>query len=195
MPWTAWQFWGAWDELLIHNGLLLKCSQFHISPLTCTIGTWVALHKGHIRITKMQHSIQSSVYWPGIDAVSLNMSSNIHHAFNKILKHHYTWWQKTSPTDPWEEIATDSFTLNWKDYLLICDTFSRYPFLFEMPKKTAEATTPKFQQLFHSVWSCKGIPYRWWIAIFIKKIYTLHDTATNTTHHIIPTLPSVKWIH
>ena len=40
---------------------------------------------------------------------------------------------KTIPNGPWEEIATNFFTLNQKDYLLICDTFSKYPFLFEMP--------------------------------------------------------------
>ena len=50
--------------------------------------------------------------------------------------------------EPWEELATNFFTPNQKDYLLICDTFSKYPFLFEMPKKSKETTITKFQQLF-----------------------------------------------
>ena len=49
---------------------------------------------------------------------------------------------------PWEETATNFFTLNQKDYLLICDDFGKYPFLFEMPMKTTETTIPKYQQLF-----------------------------------------------
>ena len=52
------------------------------------------------------------------------------------------------PNGPWEEIANDFFTLNLKDYLVICNTFSTYPPSLRYPPKTAEATIPKFQQLF-----------------------------------------------
>ena len=58
------------------------------------------------------------------------------------------------PTGPQGEIAADFFTLNHKDYLSICNTFSKYPFLFQKPKKIAEATIPRYQQ--HFAQNCPG---------------------------------------
>ena len=52
------------------------------------------------------------------------------------------------PNSPWEEITADIFMVNHKDYILISDTFSKYPFLFTMPKKTDKATITRFQKLF-----------------------------------------------
>ena len=66
-----------------------------------------------------------------------------------------TWDPSTTthdiPNGPWEEIATDFFTLNQKDYLLICNNFTKYPFLFKMPKETAETTIPKVQTAFYAI--------------------------------------------
>ena len=84
---------------------------------------------------KMQHSAYLSVYWLCIDA--------------DIAKY-INWWSvsvqcKTQapllmmtrdiPNRPWEEIASDFFTFNHKDYLLICDTSVSTPSSFRWPGK------------------------------------------------------------
>ena len=42
------------------------------------------------------------------------------------------------PRHPRQEIAVIVFSFNSCDHLLICDTFSKYPFLIEVPRKTTE---------------------------------------------------------
>ena len=93
----------------------------------------------------MQLSAQSSVYLPGIDDDITNwfpgcIQQRSQAQLPMMIKDILNW--------SWEEIATDFFTVNQKDYLLIFYTFSKYPSLPEIPKKAAETTIPKFQQLF-----------------------------------------------
>ena len=86
--------WGAWDELSINNWLLKDqwlciLSKLHDRCLS-------NLHKGHVRIEKMQHSTSSSIYCPGIYA-NFTMSNNTQHAFSIIPKNHYMRQQETFP--------------------------------------------------------------------------------------------------
>ena len=48
------------------------------------------------------------------------------------------------PKRPWEEIVTDLFILNQKDYLLICDTFSKYLPLLRCTRKQQKPPYPSF---------------------------------------------------
>ena len=112
--------------------------------------------------------------------------------FNTKTKAPLPMMTRDSSNGSGEEIATNFFTLNQKDYLLICDTFSKYPFLFEITKKTAEMTIPKFQQLFTQYGPAEHV-LQTVDSHFIIKNYNLHDATT--THYNIPTLPSVKQIH
>ena len=81
------------------------------------------------------------------------------------------------PNGPWEDVATNIFTLNQKDYLLISDTFSKYPFLFKMSKKTAETTISKFQQLL-----AQTGPARCFLQTMDSHFH--QNAATSATHYI-----------
>ena len=52
------------------------------------------------------------------------------------------------PDIPWQDLAADFFTYKTSDYLLVVDTFSKYPFTYKMQKKTAETVIHKLTQLF-----------------------------------------------
>ena len=58
------------------------------------------------------------------------------------------------PNCPWEEVATDYFTLHSQDYLLVVDYYSKYPKVIPMRMKTAEATIAALKSLF----AIHGIP-------------------------------------
>ena len=49
---------------------------------------------------------------------------------------------------PWQDLAADFFNFKGKEYLLIADTFSKYPFASRMTTKTAETAIQKLTQLF-----------------------------------------------
>ena len=48
---------------------------------------------------------------------------------------------------PHGELAADFFTYNHKEYLLIGDTFSKYPFIYQTPFKTTKSIIKKLQNL------------------------------------------------
>ena len=50
------------------------------------------------------------------------------------------------PDSPWQELAADFFTHNHEEYLLIVDTYSKYPFIYQT-SKTAESINKKLQNV------------------------------------------------
>ena len=54
---------------------------------------------------------------------------------------------KDVPEGPWQDLATDFFKHNNTEYLLIEDTFSKYPFLYKVSSKAAEPVTQRIKSL------------------------------------------------
>ena len=52
------------------------------------------------------------------------------------------------PDGPWQELAADYFIYKGKEYLLIADTFSKYPFIYKVHSKTSDSVTHHLQDLF-----------------------------------------------
>ena len=53
------------------------------------------------------------------------------------LPREYFLWDV--PDGPWQEITVDYLTHQGKEYLLICDFFSKYPFLYKVTTKSAQS--------------------------------------------------------
>ena len=67
---------------------------------------------------------------------------------NKATQHMQPMIPRDVPDTPWQDLAADFFTYKTSDYLLVTDTFSKYPFTYKMHKKTAETVIHKLTQLF-----------------------------------------------
>lgn len=52
------------------------------------------------------------------------------------------------PTYPWEKIGADIFTYNRRDYLLVVDYFSKFPFILLLPDKTASSVVAMLKSLY-----------------------------------------------
>ena len=52
------------------------------------------------------------------------------------------------PDSPWQELAADYFKHKSKDYLLIANTFSKYPFIYKVHSKTTDSIIHCLQDLF-----------------------------------------------
>ena len=61
------------------------------------------------------------------------------------------------PEAPWQDLTADFFNFKAKEYILIADTFSKYPFAFRMTTKTAEIVIQKFTQLFSQYGNPKSL--------------------------------------
>ena len=96
----------------------------------------------------MRHLSQHTANWPRLDAdianyVNCCKTCTQHKAKQAVQP----MLPRDVPDSPWQESAADFFTHNHKEYLLIPDTFSKYPFVYQTSSKTAESITKKLQNL------------------------------------------------
>ena len=102
------------------------------------------LHDNHRGIEKMRHVFQTTVYWPGIDA---DIASYVNCC--KICTQHKAkqavqpMLPRDVPDSLWQDLAADFFTYNHKEYFLIADTFSKYPFSYQTSSKSADSIIKK----------------------------------------------------
>ena len=106
------------------------------------------LHGKHRGIEKMRHLSQHTVYWPGLDADIADYVNHCKTCTQHKAKHAVQpMLPRDVPDSPWQELAADFFTHNHKEYLLMVDTFSKYPFVYHLSSKTAKSVNKKFQNL------------------------------------------------
>ena len=146
VPRIACHFWGTWDELTVENGILLKGDRVCITPelYERMLSHLPGNHRG---IEKMRHLSQNTVYLPGLDA---KIANNVNHCKtctqHKAKQAVQPMLPRDVPDSPWQDLAADFFTYNHKEYPLIADTFSKYPFIYQT-SKTAEYIIKKLQNL------------------------------------------------
>ncbi|XP_014677177.1 PREDICTED: uncharacterized protein K02A2.6-like [Priapulus caudatus] len=90
------------------------------------------IHVGHMGIAKSRQRARDIMYWPKMNSEIADMVSKC----STCLEHRNSNQKEPMipsqiPTKPWEMVATDLFTLNGENYLLIVDYYSRY---FEVAK-------------------------------------------------------------
>ena len=148
VPCLAHHFWSLRDELTIKDGVLLKGNRVCIPP-ELHDRTPYDLHDSHQGIEIMTNIARANVYCPGIDAdiadyvrrCTICTKHKASQTVQPLLLHDI-------PDGPWQEIAADYFTHKGKDYLLIADTFSKYPFIFKTHSKAADSIINHLQDLF-----------------------------------------------
>ena len=109
------------------------------------------LHDSHQGIEKMTHTARANIYWPGIDA---DISDYVKRC---TICTKYKASQATQPMllwdipdSPWQKLAHDYFMHKGKDYLLIADTFSKYPFIYKVHSKTTDSII-HYKTFFHKL--------------------------------------------
>ena len=158
VPRIARQFWGARDELSIEEGLLMKGNCICIPPELYDRSLH-KLHETHLGIEKMQHRARATVYWPGMDTdivVGYVKRCKIC-TQHKATQHIQPMLPRDVPEAPWQDLAADFFNFKGKEYLLVADTFSKYPFASRMTTKTAETVIRKLAQLFSQYGNPKSL--------------------------------------
>ena len=139
VPCVARHFWGARDELSIDQGLLLKGTRVCIPPELLK-RTLADLHGAHQGVGRMQAQAREAVYWPGIDSdISDYVSWCTTCTKHKASPPAQPMLPRDIPDGPWQDIAADYMTFKGHEYLIICDTFSKYPFAYKVTAKSAQS--------------------------------------------------------
>jgi transposase InsO family protein len=127
------QYWNFRDELTVTDDIILKGEKIVI-PLAMRKSMLDKIHIGHMGITKCTRRARDVMFWPGLTKEIADMIQQCDICLTRRnsntkepMKSH------PIPDQPWQEIATDIFTLDGTDYLITVDYYSRY---FEIDRLT-----------------------------------------------------------
>ena len=139
VPCIAWHFWDTRDELSIDSGLSPKGTRVCILPELFD-KTLAYLHGAHQGGDRMQVQVRESVYWPGIDAdIADYVSWCTVCTKHKASLSAQPMLPKDIPDGPWQDIAADYMTHKSHEYIIICNAFSKYPFVYKVSYKSAQS--------------------------------------------------------
>ncbi len=158
VPAPLQKYWNYRDELAVDDGIIVKGERY-IVPESLQAACLKRLHYGHLGVTKSISRAKSTVYWENIDK---DIEKTVRECpicqENKGSQPPETLMPHDVPTGPWKILGSDLFFLNQKEYLILADFYSKFPFLRKMAHgQSTSATVIKFlKQIFGEI----GTPRR-----------------------------------
>ena len=136
--------WMFRDEITIEDGLVLKNTRIIIPTLERN-NLLRQIHCGHLGTIKCQLHAKETVYWPGIIKDIEDMVHNCEMCLKFSANNHKSKPENSLghevPVIPWTKLATDIFTFNNENYLLVVDYTSKFPIICKFPSTTTNVMT------------------------------------------------------
>ena len=88
------------------------------------------LHEGHLSANKVQENAKQHMYWTGIDADIEDYTKRCQECIKRSQVPKEPLQPHDIPEGPWRKLGIDYFTFDGNLYLLICNYFSKFPFLY-----------------------------------------------------------------
>ena len=129
VPCLARRYWDFRDELSTDDGMLLKGPRL-IIPVELQEEYLSHLHEGHLSASKVQENAKQHMYWTGIDADIEDYTKQCHECIKRSQVAKELLQPHDIPEGPWRKIGMDYFNFDGNSYVLICDYFSKFPFLY-----------------------------------------------------------------
>ena len=129
VPRLARRYWYFRDELSTDDGMLLKGPRL-IIPGELQEEYLSRLHEGHLSATKVQENAKQHMYWTGIDADIEDYTKRCQECIKRSQVPKEPLQPHDIPEGPWRKLGIDYFAFNGNSYVLICDYFSKFPFLY-----------------------------------------------------------------
>ena len=123
-------YWDFRDQLSTNEGLLLMGPRIVIPSCLCE-EYLERLHQAHLSATKVQQNAHQHLYWPGLDADIIDYTRRCQECIHWSQPPKEPLQAQDVPEEPRERIAMGYFYMNGRLYDLICDYFSKFPFLFQ----------------------------------------------------------------
>ena len=142
-------YWSCRDELAVEDGLIMKGDRLVI-PLSLQAEVLSKLHEAHQGIEKTRLRARSCVYWKSINKDIDDIVRKCD-ACQRLQKRqaHEPLMQHELPTRPWQIVGTDLFAIREDTYLLICDYYSKFPFVYRIEGKvTSDRIISKISEVF-----------------------------------------------
>ena len=129
IPCLARRYWDFRDELSTDDGLLLKGPSL-IIPGELQEEYSSCLHEVHLSASKVEENAKQHMYWTGIDADIEDYTEGCQECIKRSQVDKEPLQPHDIPEGPWRKLGMDYFNFNGNSYVLICDYFSKFPFLY-----------------------------------------------------------------
>jgi len=145
-------YWTFRERITIEDGLLLK-DRCIIVPDADRKDILSQLHRGHQGIQKCLQRARSSVYWPKLSDELTELVTNCKTclkfaAANRQDNIGPSLGQEV-PTTPWTKLASDIFTWQNQNFLILVDYMSRFPIVRKLTSMTAECVLSHLNSIFN----------------------------------------------
>ena len=163
-------YWTFQEAITVADWLLLKGNRI-IIPDKDRPQILKQIHEGHLGIQKCLQRAKATVYWPRLYdelkdlvtncAICLKYSASNRKDSTKIGPP----IGQEIPTEPWKKLATDLFTYDRANYLLVVDYTTKFPVVRTLTDLTACVVTEHMKAIFsefgtpHSIVSDNGPCY------------------------------------
>ena len=118
------------DELSTDDGLLLNGLRLVI-PRELQEEYLHRLHKGHLSANKVQENAREHMYWIGINMDIEDYTKRCQECIKRSQIAKEPLQPHDIPEGLWRKLGMDYFNFNGNSYVLICDYFSKFPFLYK----------------------------------------------------------------
>ena len=88
------------------------------------------LHEGHLSASKVQENAKQHMYWTGIDADIEDYTKRCQECIKRSQVAKEPLQPHDIPEGPWRKLGIDYFAFDGNSYVLICDYFLKFPFLY-----------------------------------------------------------------
>ena len=129
VPNIAKYYWDFRDELSTDEGLHLKGPSLVI-PAALRESYLHHLHEGHLSASKVKPNTKQHMFWPGMEADITDYTRRCQVCIKRSRPAREPLQPHEIPNRPWQKLGMDFFDLQGKSYILICDYFSKFPYMF-----------------------------------------------------------------
>ena len=181
----ARQYLNIWDNISLEDDLLFYNERI-IVPQNYRKSLLKLLHESHCGITRTLKLARQHYYWPSLTSDITNMINSCLPC-QRVRPSQSNEYEPntTSATFPMEHLSMDLFTTGGKDYLIIIDRFSGYPFVEKFGTTTAtSAVIKRMETIFHLfgyplvIRSDNGPQFRTEFKEYCAEHNIIHDTSS-----------------
>ena len=114
------------------------------------------LHEGHLSAKKVNSNAKQHMFWPGMEADINDYTRWCQICIKRSHSAREPLQPLELPDSPWQKLGIDYFDFKGKSYILICDYFSKYPFMYQY-KTSWGCLKDHLIELFTNEWYPKEI--------------------------------------
>jgi len=147
-------YWSYREELGIAGGVIFKGRQV-IIPEALQADILLQLHQGHMGIERTRRLARMSVHWPNISRdIEVLVKDCMACQERQPKQRQEPLMPHDVPSAPWTKLATDIFTINKEDYLVVVDYHSKFHIVRHLRSMKSSAVT----EIMSDIFGMFGIP-------------------------------------